>query len=58
MQNVKSLAQRGAEKYVKERFVREKEKWTHKGTDKQYVADSLTHSTTCHYQALYHSSSS
>ena len=24
-----------------------------KGTDKQYVADSLLHSTTCHYQALY-----
>ena len=22
-----------------------------KGTDKQYVADSLLHSTTCHYQA-------
>ena len=28
-------------------FVGEKEKWTNKGTDKQYVADSLLHSTTC-----------
>ena len=42
-----------AEKSVTENFVREKEKWTNKGTDKQYVADSLLHSTTCHYQALY-----
>ena len=32
---------------------REEEKWTNKGTAKQYVADSLLHSTTCHYQALY-----
>ena len=29
-------------------FVREKEKWTNKVTNKQYVADSLLHSTTCH----------
>ena len=42
-----------AEKSVIENFVREKEKWTNKGTDKQYVADSLIHSTTVHYQALY-----
>ena len=42
-----------AEKSVTENFVREKEKWTNKGTDKQYVSDSLLHSTTCHYQALY-----
>ena len=34
----------------------EKEKWTNKETDKQYVADSLTHSTTCYYQALYQTS--
>ena len=27
---------------------REKEKWINKGTEKQYVADSLIHSTTCH----------
>ena len=43
-----------AEKSVTENFVREKEKWTNKGTDKPYVADFLLHSTTCHYQALYH----
>ena len=24
------------------------EKWTNKGTDKPYVADSLMHSTICH----------
>ena len=41
-----------AEKSVVENFVREKEKWTNKGTDKHYVADSLIHSTTVHYQAL------
>ena len=33
-------------------FVGEKEKWTNKGTDKQYVADSLLHSSTCHTQPL------
>ena len=48
-----TLAQIEAEKSVTENFVREKEKWTNKRTDKQYVADSLLHSTTCHYQALY-----
>ena len=53
IQNLKTLAQIEAEKSVTETFVREKEKWTNKGTDKQYVADSLIHITTCHYQALY-----
>ena len=37
-----------AEKFETGNFVREKEKWTNKGTDKTYVADSLIHSTTCH----------
>ena len=36
-----------------EKIVIKKEKRTNKGTDKQYVADSLLHNTTCHYQALY-----
>ena len=49
----KDSGSKEAEKSVTENFVREKEKWTNKGTDKQYVADSLLHSTTCHYQALY-----
>ena len=40
IQNLKTLAQIEAEKSVTENFVREKEKWTNKGTDKQYVADS------------------
>ena len=31
----------------------EKEKWTNKGTDKQYMAVLLLHNTTHHYQALY-----
>ena len=53
IQNLQTLTQIEAEKFVTENFVREKEKWTNKGTDKQYVADSLLHSTTCHYQALY-----
>ena len=42
-----------AEKSVTESFVGEKEKWTNKGTDKQYVADSLLHSKTCHTRCLY-----
>ena len=28
-----------------ENFIGKKEKWTNKGTDKQYVADSLIHNT-------------
>ena len=40
-QNLKILSQTEAEKSLTENFVREKEKWTNKGTDKQYVADSL-----------------
>ena len=43
IQNLKTLAQIHveAEKSVTENFVREKEKWKNKGTDKQYVADSF-----------------
>ena len=58
IQNLKTPAQIEAEKSVKENFIIEKEKWTNKETDKQYVADSLLHSTTCHYQALYQNSRS
>ena len=39
IQNLKTLAQIEAEKSVTENFVRDKEKWTNKGTDKPYVAD-------------------
>ena len=39
IQNLKTLAQIEAEKSVTENFVREEEKWTNKGTDKQHVAD-------------------
>ena len=46
--NLKTMSEIEAEKFVTENFVREKEKWTNKGTDKPYVADSLIHSTTCH----------
>ena len=38
-QNLKTLAPIGAEKFVTEISIGEKEKWTNKGTDKQYVAD-------------------
>ena len=34
------MSKKEAEKSVKEFFVREKEKWTNKRTDKHYVADS------------------
>ena len=53
IQNLKNLSKKEVEKSVLENFVREKEKWTNKGTDKQFVAYSLIHSTTVHYQALY-----
>ena len=33
-------------------FIAEKEKWTNKWTDKQYVAVVLLHYTTFHYQVL------
>ena len=47
MQNLKIIAQTGAEKSVTEYFVKEKENLTNKGTDKPCVpVDSLTHSTT------------
>ena len=52
-QNLKTLAQTGAEKSVTEDFVREKEKVTNKRTGNQYIADSHLHITTCHHQALY-----
>ena len=48
-----TLAPIGAEKSVTEISIGEKEKWTSKGTDKQYVAILLLHNTTHHYQALY-----
>ena len=51
-QNFKTLAPIGAEKSVTEISIGEKEKWTNKGTDKQYVAVLLFHNTTHHYQAL------
>ena len=54
MQNFKILSKNEAEKSEKEVLLsREKENWTNKGTDKQYVADSLIHSATVHYQALH-----
>ena len=57
-QNLKTLAPIGAEKSVTEISIGEKEKWTNKGTDKQYVAVLLLHNTTHHYQALYQISES
>ena len=36
-----------------EKNIGKKEKWTNKGTDKPYLADSLLHSTTCHSRCLY-----
>ena len=40
IQNLKTLSEIEAEKFLTENFVREKEKWTNKGTDKPYVTDS------------------
>ena len=47
-----------AEKSVTEISIGEKEKWTNKRTDKQYVAVLFLHNTTHHYQALYQISES
>ena len=57
-ENLMTLAQIEAEKSVTECFVREKEKWTNKETDKPYVAIFLLLNTTCHCQALYQISKS
>ena len=51
-QNLKTLAPIGAEKSVTEISIGEKEKWTNKGTDKQYVAVLLLHNTTHHFQVV------
>ena len=56
--NLKTLAPIGAEKSVTEISIGEKEKWTNKRTDKQYVAVCLLHNTTHHSQALYQISES
>ena len=58
IQTMNTLAFIGAEKYVTEVFMREKEKWPNKGNDRQEVADSLIHNTTCHAQCLYQISKS
>ena len=53
------LTQVVAEKYLTRKIsIGEKENWTNKGTDKQYVAILLLHNTTHHYQALYQISES
>ena len=57
-QNLKTLAPIGAEKWVTEIAIGEKEKWTNKETDTQYVAVFLLHNTTNQYQALYQISES
>ena len=38
---------------IMKHFIGKKEKWTNKGTYKQYVADYLLYDTTCHTQPLY-----
>ena len=35
-----------------EKYIGKKDKWTNKGNDKPYVADSLIHRTTCHNRSL------
>ena len=48
IQNLKILACIEDEKFVTEKFIREKETWTNKGNDKQQHADSRLHNTTSH----------
>ena len=55
---IKLCTKIGAEKSVTEISIGEKEKWTNKETDKQYVSVFLLHNTTHHYQALYQISES
>ena len=47
IQNLKAVALIDAE-LMRWKIVGKKEKWTNKGTEKPYVADSLIHSTTCY----------
>ena len=56
--NFKILGQVVAEKSLTKNIFGKKEKWTNKGTDKPYVADSLIHGTTCYTQCLYQISKS
>ena len=57
--NFRFLTQVVAEKSLTKKFsIGEKEKWTNKGADKQYVAVLLLHNTTHYYQALYQISES
>ena len=48
IQNLKKLAQLGAEKSVTQFFSERKKNGQNRVTDKQYVADSLIHITSCH----------
>ena len=58
IQTINTLSLIGAEKTVTEVIMREKEKWTNNGNDKQKVADFFIHDTTCHTQCLYQISKS
>ena len=53
IQNLKTLALIGAEKFVTENLLGEKEKWTNNGNDKQQHADSLLNNAKSHIQHLY-----
>ena len=46
IQDLEKLTEIGAEKYVTQIYDREKDKWSNKGSDKQYLTDSLLFSTT------------
>ena len=56
IQHLKTLAQnsKGSLEICDNFFVGEKENWTNKGTDKQYVANSFIHSATYHYHIVPH----
>ena len=53
IQNLKTLAVIRAENSVMKSFIKEKEKMTNKGNDKQEHTDSPLHNTTSHTQHLY-----
>ena len=53
VKKLSQIRQIGAEKSLTEVSIREKEKWTNKGTDMQEMADYFLHNITYHSQCLY-----
>ena len=53
IQSFNFLSLKGADLFVTESFIGEKEKWTNKGNDNQKETEPLIHDINCHIQFLY-----